>query len=168
VIKRILGFSVLGFVLFAVVITMIKVDIKPSVSYELSASPEEVKNFVSDVSNFPTWDPKAIVDSSVTLGLTERNGVKTLEVIDSTESIVGFYSVENIGENKIEMKVSIQKIEPLTYLFEISPSKNGTTINWSMDFEGNLMLSMFDAKSQLETMFLRGLKTLDNKLKRPY
>jgi len=63
VIKRILGFSVLGFVLFAVIITFIKVDIKPSVSYELSASPKEVINYVSDVSNFPTWDPKTIVDS---------------------------------------------------------------------------------------------------------
>ena len=66
------------------------------------------------------------------------------------------------------MKVGIQKIEPLTYLFKISPSENGTTINWSMDFEGNLMLYIFDAKSQLETMFLRGLKTLDNKLKSPH
>jgi len=168
VIKRILGFSVLGFVLFAVIITFIKVDIKPSVRYELSASPKEVMNYVSDVSNFPTWDPKTIVDSSVTLNITERNGVKTLDLTDSTETIVGFYSVENIGENRIEMKVGIQKIEPLTYLFEISPSENGTNISWSMDFEGNLMLYIFDAKSQLETMFLRGLKTLDNKLKSPY
>jgi len=168
VIKRILGFSVLGFVLFAVIITFIKVDIQPSVSYELSASPKEVMNYVSDVSNFPNWDPKTIIDSSVTLNLTQRNGIETLDLTDSTESIVGFYSVENIGENKIEMKVGIQKIEPLTYLFEIAPSDNGTVIKWSMNFEGNLMLYIFDAKSQLETMFLRGLKTLDNKLKSIY
>jgi len=168
VIKRILGFSVLGFVLFAVIITFIKVDIQPSVSYELSASPKEVMNYVSDVSNFPNWDPKTIIDSSVTLNLTQRNGIETLDLTDSTESIVGFYSVENIGENKIEMKVGIQKIEPLTYLFEIAPSYNGTVIKWSMNFEGNLMLYLFDAKSQLETMFLRGLKTLDNKLKSIY
>jgi len=168
VIKRILGFSVLGFVLFAVIITFIKVDIQPSVSYELSASPKEVMNYVSDVSNFPNWDPKTIIDSSVTLNLTQRNGIETLDLTDSTESIVGFYSVENIGENKIEMKVGIQKIEPLTYLFEIAPSENGTVIKWSMNFEGNLMLYLFDAKSQLETMFLRGLKTLDNKLKSIY
>ena len=167
-IKRILGFSVLGFVLFAVIITFIKVDIQPSVSYELSASPKEVMNYVSDVSNFPNWDPKTIIDSSVTLNLTQRNGIETLDLTDSTESIVGFYSVENIGENKIEMKVGIQKIEPLTYLFEIAPSYNGTVIKWSMNFEGNLMLYLFDAKSQLETMFLRGLKTLDNKLKSIY
>lgn len=167
-IKRILGFSVLGFVLFAVIITFIKVDIQPSVSYELSASPKEVMNYVSDVSNFPNWDPKTIIDSSVTLNLTQRNGIETLDLTDSTESIVGFYSVENIGENKIEMKVGIQKIEPLTYLFEIAPSDNGTVIKWSMNFEGNLMLYLFDAKSQLETMFLRGLKTLDNKLKSIY
>ncbi|MDG1516430.1 MAG: SRPBCC family protein [Flavobacteriales bacterium] len=167
-IKRILGFSVLGFVLFAVIITFIKVDIQPSVSYELSASPKEVMNYVSDVSNFPNWDPKTIIDSSVTLNLTQRNGIETLDLTDSTESIVGFYSVENIGENKIEMKVGIQKIEPLTYLFEIAPSENGTVIKWSMNFEGNLMLYLFDAKSQLETMFLRGLKTLDNKLKSIY
>lgn len=167
-IKRILGFSVLGFVLFAVIITFIKVDIQPSVSYELSASPKEVMNYVSDVSNFPNWDPKTIIDSSVTLNLTQRNGIETLDLTDSTESIVGFYSVENIGENKIEMKVGIQKIEPLTYLFEIAPSDNGTVIKWSMNFEGNLMLYIFDAKSQLETMFLRGLKTLDNKLKSIY
>ena len=167
-IKRILGFSVLGFVLFAVIITFIKVDIQPSVSYELSASPKEVMNYVSDVSNFPNWDPKTIIDSSVTLNLTQRNGIETLGLTDSTESIVGFYSVENIGENKIEMKVGIQKIEPLTYLFEIAPSDNGTVIKWSMNFEGNLMLYLFDAKSQLETMFLRGLKTLDNKLKSIY
>jgi len=168
VIKRILGFSVLGFVLFAVIITFIKVDIQPSVSYELSASPKEVMNYVSDVSNFPNWDPKTIIDSSVTLNLTQRNGIETLDLTDSTESIVGFYSVENIGENKIEMKVGIQKIEPLTYLFEIAPRDNGTVIKWSMNFEGNLMLYLFDAKSQLETMFLRGLKTLDNKLKSIY
>ena len=167
-IKRILGFSVLGFVLFAVIITFIKVDIQPSVSYELSASPKEVMNYVSDVSNFPNWDPKTIIDSSVTLNLTQRNGIETLDLTESTESIVGFYSVENIGENKIEMKVGIQKIEPLTYLFEIAPSDNGTVIKWSMNFEGNLMLYIFDAKSQLETMFLRGLKTLDNKLKSIY
>ena len=167
-IKRILGFSVLGFVLFAVIITFIKVDIQPSVSYELSASPKEVMNYVSDVSNFPNWDPKTIIDSSITLNLTQRNGIETLDLTDSTESIVGFYSVENIGENKIEMKVGIQKIEPLTYLFEIAPSDNGTVIKWSMNFEGNLMLYIFDAKSQLETMFLRGLKTLDNKLKSIY
>ena len=167
-IKRILGFSVLGFVLFAVIITFIKVDIQPSVSYELSASPKEVMNYVSDVSNFPNWDPKTIIDSSVTLNLTQRNGIETLDLTDSTGSIVGFYSVENIGENKIEMKVGIQKIEPLTYLFEIAPSENGTVIKWSMNFEGNLMLYLFDAKSQLETMFLRGLKTLDNKLKSIY
>ena len=167
-IKRILGFSVLGFVLFAVIITFIKVDIQPSVSYELSASPKEVMNYVSDVSNFPNWDPKTIIDSSVTLNLTQRNGIETLDLTDSTGSIVGFYSVENIGENKIEMKVGIQKIEPLTYLFEIAPSDNGTVIKWSMNFEGNLMLYIFDAKSQLETMFLRGLKTLDNKLKSIY
>ena len=153
-IKRILGFSVLGFVLFAVIITFIKVDIQPSVSYELSASPKEVMNYVSDVSNFPNWDPKTIIDSSVTLNLTQRNGIETLDLTDSTESIVGFYSVENIGENKIEMKVGIQKIEPLTYLFEIAPSDNGTVIKWSMNFEGNLMLYIFDAKSQLETMLL--------------
>ena len=108
-IKRILGFLVLGFVLFAVIITFIKVDIQPSVSYELSASPKEVMNYVSDVSNFPNWDPKTIIDSSVTLNLTQRNGIETLDLTDSTESIVGFYSVENIGENKIEMKVGIKQ-----------------------------------------------------------
>lgn len=72
------------------------------------------------------------------------------------------YVIEKSAMDEVQISVNIQKVEPLLYLFKISSEGNKTRVNWTMDFEGNLMMSMFGAEDQLSETFNKGLIAFKN------
>ena len=167
-IKKILGYGLLVIVAFFVAIVAIPSTISPSVTKEVKGSPLQVQTLLSDIQKFRLWDPKIISDPSVSYNFYLENNIQSLQVKDSLNNIIATYKVEKSNPKEVQISVNISSIDAFLYTFKINQTDLGTKVNWSMDFESNLMMYILGAESKLEIMFSEGLdsfqKILTNNL----
>lgn len=157
--KKTIGYGILICVLSLLALIFIPTTISPSASITVSANQFTVQQMLGDIQKFRDWDPKAISDTTVSYNLSIENGKPNLVVTDSVDRIMANYTVEKQTTNEVNISVKINKVDPLLYVFKLSPDGVETKITWSMDFEGNLMMSLFDAEGQLSSTFEAGLKS---------
>lgn len=158
--KKTIGYGILVCVLFLAALIFIPSTISPTASITVQSNQFSVQQVLSDLEKFRQWDPKAITDTTVSYDFTIEDGKPSLAVTDSLNRIMATYVVEKSSVELVEISVNIKKVEPLLYVFQLSPSGNGTKVEWSMDFNGNLMMSMFGAEDQLAESFKKGMEKL--------
>lgn len=160
--KKTIGYGILVCVLFLAALVFIPSTVTPSADITVDATPFSVQQTLSDINKFREWDPKAISDSTVSYNFSMSDGKPSLEVVDSLNRVMASYVIEKSVMDEVQISVNIQKVEPLLYSFRISSEGNKTKVNWIMDFEGNLMMSLFGAEDQLSETFNKGLISFKN------
>lgn len=160
--KKTIGYGILVVVLFLAALVFIPSTISPSAEIIVDSTPFSVQQTLSDINKFREWDPKAISDSTVSYNFSMSDGKPSLEVVDSLNRVMASYVIEKSAMDEVQISVNIQKVEPLLYVFKISSEGDKTKVNWTMDFEGNLMMSMFGAEDQLSETFSKGLISFKN------
>lgn len=162
-IKKVLGYGFLVIILFFVAIAFIPSSFSPSVSIKMNKDRYRIQRTISDIQQFRLWDPKAISDSTVTFSYSLKDNSPFIEVIDSLDRIMATYKIEKSTVDEVHISVNINNVEPLLYKFKLTNDGEGTIVNWSMNFDGNLMMLIFDVEGKLEKTFTGGLQDL-NKL----
>ena len=160
--KKTIGLGILACVLFLAALVFIPSTINPSAEIIVDANHFTIQQTLSDINKFREWDPKAISDTTVSYSFSMVDGKPSLEVVDSLNRVMASYVIEKSGMDEIQISVNIQKVEPLLYSFKISSEGNKTKVIWSMDFDGNLMMSLFGAEDQLSGTFNKGLVSFKN------
>tara|TARA_B100000963_G_scaffold337151_1_gene332893 strand:- start:257 stop:763 length:507 start_codon:yes stop_codon:yes gene_type:complete len=167
-VRKILGYGLLVILAFFVFIVTVPSTISPSVTKEIKGSPLQIQTLLSDIQKFRLWDPKIISDSSVSYNFYLENEIQSLQVKDSLNNTIATYKVEKSNLREVQISVNISNIDSFLYSFKINQTETGTKLNWSMDFESNLMMYMLGAENKLEIMFSEGLdsfqKILTNNL----
>ncbi len=167
-VRKILGYGLLVILAFFVFIVTVPSTISPSVTKEIKGSPLQIQTLLSDIQKFRLWDPKIISDSSVSYNFYLENEIQSLQVKDSLNKTIATYKVEKSNLREVQISVNISNIDSFLYSFKINQTETGTKLNWSMDFESNLMMYMLGAENKLEIMFSEGLdsfqKILTNNL----
>lgn len=160
--KKGIGIGLLVCVVFFAALVFIPVDIEPTVQQYFKLKPTEMRDKLADLELFTKWDPKGTTDSTVTYKLNAIGD--ELTVIDTALNILGSYKVVESSDKKVSLRVNLKSGQELNYDFIIEPNGSGTDLTWQLFFEGNLMMAMFDAESQLEDTFSKGLKQFEQVL----
>ena len=158
-VKKIIGYGLLVIIAFFVAILTIPSTISPSVTKEIKADPKAVKSLLTDIQKFKYWDPKSISDSTVLYSFSSENDINFLQVTDSLNNIIATYEVKKSNSEEVHITVDLPKVDLYVYRFKLTKTELGTKINWSMDFESNLMIYMLGAERKLEMMFSEGLNS---------
>ena len=156
-VKKIIGYGLLVIVIFFIAILKIPSTISPSVSKDIKANSIEVQALLSDIEKFRLWDPKSISDSTVSYTFLLDENSPSLQVRDSLNNIIATYKVEKSTIDEVQISVDLVTIDLFLYIFKFNQVGSVTKVNWSMDFESNLMMSMFGAESKMESLFSSGL-----------
>lgn len=156
-VKKVLGYGLLVIVVFFIAILKIPSTISPSVSKEIKASSIEVQALLSNIEKFRLWDPKSISDSTVSCTFLPDKKRPSLQVMDSLNNIIATYKVEKSTFNEVQISVDLVAVDLFLYTFKFNQVGSVTKVNWSMDFESNLMMSMLGVENKLESMFSEGL-----------
>tara|TARA_B100000674_G_C37799188_1_gene895584 strand:+ start:154 stop:660 length:507 start_codon:yes stop_codon:yes gene_type:complete len=156
-VKKIIGYGLLVILVFFIAILKIPSTISPSVSKDIKASSIEVQAFLSDIEKFRMWDPKSISDSTVSYEFSLDENSPSLQVKDSLNNIVAKYKVEKSTLEEVQISVDLITVDMFLYTFKFNQVGSVTKVNWSMDVESNLMMSMLGAEKKLESMFAKGL-----------
>lgn len=156
-VKKILVYGLLVIVVFFIAILKIPSTISPSVSKDIKANSIEVQALLSDIEKFRLWDPKSISDSTVSYEFSSDENSPSLQVKDSLNNIIASYKVEKSTIEEVQISVDLVTVDLFLYTFKFNQVGSITKVNWSMDFESNLMMSMLGAENKLESMFSSGL-----------
>tara|TARA_Y100000589_G_scaffold217633_1_gene205230 strand:- start:600 stop:1097 length:498 start_codon:yes stop_codon:yes gene_type:complete len=156
-VKKIIGYGLLVIVIFFIAILKIPSTISPSVSKDIKANSIEVQALLSDIEKFRLWDPKSIFDSTVSYEYLLDENSPSLQIKDSLNNIIATYKVEKSTIEEVQISVNLANIDLFLYTFKFKTLDSITKVNWSMDFESNLMMSMLGAEQKLENMFSKGL-----------
>jgi len=160
-VKKIIGYGLLVIVIFFIAILKIPSTISPSVSKEIKANSIEVQALLSDIEKFRLWDPKSISDSTVSYTFLFDENSPSLQVKDSLNNIIATYKVEKSTIEEVQISVDLVTVDLFLYTFKFNQLDSVTKVNWSMDFESNLMMSMLGAEKKLESMFSSGLDSFE-------
>ena len=160
-VKKILGYGLLVIIVFFIAILKIPSTISPSVSKDIKASSIKVKALLSDIEKFRLWDPKSISDSTVSYMFLFDKNSPSLQVKDSLNNIIATYKVEKSTIEEVQISVDLVTVDLFLYTFKFNQLDSVTKVNWSMDFESNLMMSMLGAEKKLESMFSSGLDSFE-------
>tara|TARA_Y100000739_G_C20517541_1_gene422503 strand:+ start:565 stop:1074 length:510 start_codon:yes stop_codon:yes gene_type:complete len=160
-VKKIIGYGLLVIVIFFIAILKIPSTISPSVSKEIKANSIEVQALLSDIEKFRLWDPKSISDSTVSYMFLFDKNSPSLQVKDSLNNIIATYKVEKSTIEEVQISVDLVTVDLFLYTFKFNQLDSVTKVNWSMDFESNLMMSMLGAEKKLESMFSSGLDSFE-------
>ena len=163
-VKKILGYGLLVILAFFVSIFTIPSTISPSVTKDIKASPLRVHALLVDIQKFRLWDPKIISDSTVSFNYSFENNIQCLQVTDSLHNLVATYKIEKSNPKEVQISVNLSNVDPFLYTFKLEQTESGTQVNWSMDFESNLMMYMLGAENKLEIMFSEGLDSFQETL----
>ena len=160
-VKKIIGYGLLVIVIFFIAILKIPSTISPSVSKEIKANSIEVQALLSDIEKFRLWDPKSISDSTVSYMFLFDKNSPSLQVKDSLNNIIATYKVEKSTIEEVQISVDLVTVDLFLYTFKFNQLDSVTKVNWSMDFESNLMMSILGAEKKLESMFSSGLDSFE-------
>ena len=116
---------------------------------------------MSDIEKFRLWDPKSISDSTVSYTFLFDENSPSLQVKDSLNNIIATYKVEKSTIEEVQISVDLVTVDLFLYTFKFNQLDSVTKVNWSMDFESNLMMSMLGAEKKLESMFSSGLDSFE-------
>ena len=116
---------------------------------------------MSDIEKFRLWDPKSISDSTVSYMFLFDKNSPSLQVKDSLNNIIATYKVEKSTIEEVQISVDLVTVDLFLYTFKFNQLDSVTKVNWSMDFESNLMMSMLGAEKKLESMFSSGLDSFE-------
>lgn len=165
--KKIIGVGILAFVIFAITIVTVKVDIAPTVTKTFDQDAYTLKTTIANLSEFNRWDPKKIQRSDLTEHRVVNKNTGNIDLVfkDSLNNIIARYLIQKSTLDTVILEVQLDKLDPIEYVFAINPAVAGSNVTWSMNFEGNLMMSMFDVEQQLEENFIAGFKNLEAILK---
>lgn len=159
--KKIIGYGLLIIIAFFATITLVPSDFSPEVSEDINGDQFLVQSIISDIQQFPLWDPRAISDSTASLDFSVKEGLPIVVVTDSLDRLMATYKVIKSNLEEVQISVELAKMDPHVYHFKLVPNGGKTKVTWSMSFEGNLMMLMFGAEEKLEEMFVSGLKSLN-------
>lgn len=164
--RKIIGIGIFAFIVFAVTIIAVKVDIQPSITKTFAHDAYNVKRTIADLSQFSSWDPKKIQRNDLTEHRVINNQTGNMDLVfkDSTNNIIARYLITKSSLDTIVLEVQLDNLDPIEYVFEIKPSGTGSSVKWSMNFEGNLMMAMFDVEDQLQENFKDGFANLEKLL----
>jgi len=160
-VKKILGYGLLVIIVFFIAILKIPSTISPSVSKDIKASSIKVKALLSDIEKFRLWDPKSISDSTVSYEFSTDKNSPCLQVKDSLNNIIATYKVEKSTNKEVQISVDLVAVDLFLYTFKFNQFGSVTKVNWSMDFESNLMMSMLGAENKMESVFSSGLDSFE-------
>lgn len=160
-VKKVLGFGLLFIIVFLAAMVFIPAGFSPSVSRGINASQYKLHQVISDINKFRLWDPKSITDTTVSFKYSTKDDSPCIEVLDSLDRIMATYKIEEANLGEVHISVNLSNVDPLLYKFTFSSNGTKTIVNWSMDFDGNLMMSLFGVEEQLENTFAKGLESLN-------